>query len=217
MIILILWLNWTNLIVQKSEKVEMWISRFVGWKSKLCSLAIIYNATLIVLKIKYFIILSYWRTTYLCKQPVRFLSIDSPRFDNRFLIHTVITFIVTLYIRRRVLHWCYWYSDLFALFILSWVMIILILWLNWTNLIVQQSEKVELWISQSVWWKSILCSLGIISNVALFVVQIKYFIILWYWRPTYLCKQPVRFLSIDSPRFDNRFFIRIAIIFTSTL
>jgi hypothetical protein len=160
---------------------------------------------LFVFKIKYFIILSYWRSTYVCKDGVRFLSIDSPRFDKRFLIHIAMIFIRTLYMRGRMLHCCQWYSHLFAFLIVSWAMIILISSLNWTNLIVQKSEKVELWISRSVGWKSKLCSLTIIYNATLFVVKIKYFIILSYWRTTYLCKQPVRFLSVRSCGFDIDF------------
>jgi hypothetical protein len=113
-------------------------------------------------------------------------------FDNWFLISIPITFRATLHTWRIMLHYCQWYSSLFAFFILSWVMTILILWLNWTNSNVQKSEKVELWISRSVWWKSKLCFLGIIYNMTLFVFKIKYFIILSYWRTTYRCKQPVK-------------------------
>jgi hypothetical protein len=116
-----------------------------------------------------------------------------------------------------VLHYCRWYSRLSILLSLSWVMIILILWLNWTNVNVQKSEKIEMWISRSVWWKSKLCSLGIIYNTTLFVFKIKYLIILSYWRTTYLCKPPVRFLWVHSCDFGNRFLIPIAMIFRATL
>jgi hypothetical protein len=131
-------------------------------KIKIMLLAMICSTMVFVVKIKYFIILSYWRTTYLCKQHVRFLWVRSCGFDNRFLTLSALIFIVTLYIRRRVLHCCHWHSHLSIPLWLSWVMIIRILWLNWTNLIVQKSEKVEMWISRSVQWKSKLCSLRII-------------------------------------------------------
>jgi hypothetical protein len=97
------------------------ISPGLWWKSKLCSLGIIYNATLFVFKIRYFIILTYWRNTYLCKQPVRSLWVHSCSFDNRLLIHIMITFRVISDIGRGILHWCYWCSDLSILIWLSWV------------------------------------------------------------------------------------------------
>jgi hypothetical protein len=148
---------------------------------------------LFVFKIKYFIILSYWWTRYRCKHPVRFLSVARAASTIDFSFTSGLSFILTLSIRRIMLHYCQWYSRLFAFIILSWVMIILISSLNWMNLIVQKSEKVKLWISRSVGWKSKLCFLVIIYNATLFVFKIKYFIILSYWRTTYLCKQPVRF------------------------
>jgi hypothetical protein len=166
---------------------------------------------------KYFIIRSYWRTTYLCKQPVRFLWVHSGDFDNRFLILSGLSFRVTLCIRRTMPHYYQWSSKPSILLSLSWVRIISILWLNWTNLNVQKSEKVDMWISRSVWWKSKLCFLGIICNATLFVVKIKHCIILSYWRATYLCKQPVRSLSIDSSRFGNSFLILRGLSFISTL
>jgi hypothetical protein len=82
---------------------------------------------LFVFKIEYFIILSYRRTTYLCKHPVRFLLTPLHRSESRFLIHMTIAFVFILCIRRIMLHCCHWCSLLSAFFMLSWVMIILIL------------------------------------------------------------------------------------------
>jgi hypothetical protein len=61
---------------------------------------------LFILNFKYVHFLSYPRTTYLCKHPVRFSLVDRRGFDSRFLIPFIITFILTSYIRRITLH-CY--------------------------------------------------------------------------------------------------------------
>jgi hypothetical protein len=66
----------------KSEKGEMWISRFFRWKWKLCFLWIICNSMLFVFKIKYFLNLLYPRITHLGKQPVR-SALIGPRADSR--------------------------------------------------------------------------------------------------------------------------------------
>jgi hypothetical protein len=98
-----------------------YISPGLRWKLKLWSLGIICSTLLFVFKIKNFIVLSYWRTTYLWKHPVRFLSIDWPLFDNRFLILTALPFTFTSYIRRLMFHCCYWCSHPSAFLISSWV------------------------------------------------------------------------------------------------
>jgi hypothetical protein len=60
------------------------------------------------------------------------------------------------------------------------------------------------------------CSLGIICNMTLFVLEIeylKYCTILCYPRITSFCKQLVRFLLIRSPGFDIRLIIPFVVIF----
>jgi hypothetical protein len=99
-----------------------------------CDIVCIYN--------QISIILSDWRTTYLCKQSVRSSWIHSSGFDNWFLIPIAITFRVTLCIRCIIPHYCQWRSNLSVLLLLLWVMMILIFCLNWRNLIVQKSENV---------------------------------------------------------------------------
>jgi hypothetical protein len=69
-------------------------------KIKLCYLGIIYNTMLSVLEIKYFIILSYPRTTYLCKRPARLALILPSGCPSRFAIPLVMIFTLTSCIGR---------------------------------------------------------------------------------------------------------------------
>jgi hypothetical protein len=53
-----MWLKGTSWIIRESAKVEMWISRFLRWKSKLCSMGTIYDIGLFVVHITSFHFLS---------------------------------------------------------------------------------------------------------------------------------------------------------------
>jgi hypothetical protein len=142
--------NWQQTGVSTHFGPVRHISRGLRRKSKLCSLGIICNGMLFVFKIKYYLVLSYSMTPYLCNHPVRFLLIDPRGLNRRFVILIVLTFTFTLLVRHRILPCCYWYSYLSPFWVSSWVMVILNLWFNWRNLIVQKLQKVEMWIYRFV-------------------------------------------------------------------
>jgi hypothetical protein len=63
-------------------------------------------------------------------------SIETRGLDDRFLIVLHLMFRFILYIWCAILHWCYWYSYLSALFIGSWVMACWSVWWKSAHLIV---------------------------------------------------------------------------------
>jgi hypothetical protein len=48
------WLKWASFLITEFEKIEMWIFRFLWWKSKFCSMGILYNTLLFAIQIKFF-------------------------------------------------------------------------------------------------------------------------------------------------------------------
>jgi hypothetical protein len=87
------------------------------------------------------------------------------------------------------------------------------IWLKWTSLIIREFEKVETWPSQFLRRKSRLCSLGIIDNTMLFIVQSKSFRFLPYPRTKGLCRHPVRFSLFGSRGLERRLLILLTLVF----
>jgi hypothetical protein len=103
---------------------------------------------LFALEIKNSIILSYPKTTYLSKYHVRFSLIDPRRFHNQLIVPSATIIILTLCIWLITLHCCQWFLYDSTFSTSSEVMGITNQWLNWTDLIIRQFEKVEMWISR---------------------------------------------------------------------
>jgi hypothetical protein len=126
-------------------------------------------------------------------------------------------FVLTEYISRAIMY-CYWRSLQFsALLVASWVMSDPNMWWAWTNLTIQIVEEVGLWISWFFRWKSKICSLGILCNTMLFVVQSQSFCFVSYPTTTDRCMHSLRFSLIVSPGLNSRFLILFTLtwIFTS--
>jgi hypothetical protein len=96
---------------------KMWISRILRKKPLLSFQGIISNTLFFDLKLKCFRFLSYIRTTYLGKHPVRFASIDPRGLDNGLLVPLLMIFIVIVYIGENVLYYCRCRSF-------SWILVI---------------------------------------------------------------------------------------------
>jgi hypothetical protein len=103
---------------------------------------------------KYLHFLSCLRAAQFFKHPVGFSLSVSRDLDHRFLIPLALAFITTSYTRDAMLRYCQQFLPLYAFLIASRVMGISNMWLNWINLHVRNSVKVEMWISRFLQWKS---------------------------------------------------------------
>jgi hypothetical protein len=78
---------------------------------------------------------SIFRDYILCKHLVIFSSIGLPDLNHRFFVPLHLMFRFTLYIWCAILHWCYWYSSLFAFLTVPWIMTSPSVWLKSAPLI----------------------------------------------------------------------------------
>jgi hypothetical protein len=167
-------------------------------KSQLRSLGVICNTILFVFDNKYLHFLSCLRTAHFCKHPLEFSLSVSRDLDHRFLSPLTLAFVTTSYTRGTMMRYCQQFLPLYAFLIASWVMAISNTWLNWMDVNVRNSEKVEMWISRFLQWKSKLSSMRTVWNVILFVFKNKYLRSISYSKTTHLCKSSLRLSSIGS-------------------
>jgi hypothetical protein len=108
------------------------------------------------------------------------------------------------------------YLSLSAFLTASRVVIIPNVWLNWTNLSVQNFEKVEMWISRFLRRKSQLSLQNIVYYTILFPFENKNFNF-FHIQDCILCKHSVRFSPIVSRGLDGRFLVPLYLTFRFTL